>query len=154
MRKVSVKIFSLFLVLWYCISIIGFDVHTCRASGHSFVSSSLVGYSCEDIHPEHSCSDHGHDCCHGHDGCSARDCIHDGGCCENEFHMLTLTGLNQDEGHRHFDVCHCGLCPCVENLVSDILPDLTMGGMLRISGPGSGLIVPENAQAVFGIWRI
>ena len=73
MRKMFVKYMSALLVVWYSLSIIGFDVHSCKITGEVFVASLAGGISCEDVHPEHSCRAHG-SCC-GHDVVT---------CCEQE----------------------------------------------------------------------
>ena len=81
MRKMFVKYMSALLVVWYSLSIIGFDVHSCKSTGEVFVASLAGGISCEDVHPEHSCKAHGN-CC-GHD--MAACCEHDiKSCCEHE----------------------------------------------------------------------
>ena len=161
MNKAPIKIISLLMILWYCVSIIGFDVHTCSASGRSFVSTLLSGYTCEDIHPEHSCSSHGHDCCHDHDCCShEEDCrneyssLESSSCCQDNIRVLHVTGLNPSDGHRHYDVCLAGPCLCVKTLIYDILPSFGNDGPEGVRVPDSGLLVPEDTQAVLGIWRI
>lgn len=81
MRKMFVKYMSALLVVWYSLSIIGFDVHSCKSTGEVFVASLAGGISCEDVHPEHSCRAHG-SCC-GHD--VATCCEHESKvCCEHE----------------------------------------------------------------------
>ena len=50
MKNVLMKISAIALVIWYCLSIIGFDVHTCSETGDSFVHISFTSHSCHDIH--------------------------------------------------------------------------------------------------------
>ena len=88
---------ALLLVLWYCFSVIGFGVHTCKASGRSFIATFVSGLSCEEIHPAHDCCCHQYAsdkyesaCCSMDDHLpeySAEDC-----CCSNDYHVLTITG--------------------------------------------------------------
>ena len=120
------KISAFMLVVWYCMSIIGFDVHTCSESGRSFVTSSILGTECEDIHPEHHHHDH---CCSGcddHTSSSDEDRVSTEGCCTDDIKVLVLTGSNTNDGHRHYDECHCGLCPCVIEHMS-VIDDLRAG---------------------------
>lgn len=159
MRKASVKIISMLMVLWYCVSIIGFDVHTCNASGRSFVSTLLSGYTCEDIHPEHSCISHGHDCCHDHGCCShdedcrgGDDSLESSSCCQDNISILSITGLNHNDGQRDYDAAFAGLCAGIP--AYDILPSSGDEDSVRIPISGSGLLVPGDSQAVLGIWRI
>ena len=117
MKDRILRFSALLLALWYCFSVIGFGVHTCKASGRSFIATFVSGLSCEDIHPEHDCaSDHalvdGHDCCCHHASekreaacCSAdvhmpeyspEDC-----CCSNDYHVLTITGNTIEEDDKN-----------------------------------------------------
>ena len=43
MKERLLRISALMLLIWYCFSVIGFNVHTCRASGDSFVTTVLTG---------------------------------------------------------------------------------------------------------------
>lgn len=110
-NNVHIRVAASLMTLWYCISIIGFDVHTCSASGRSFIATFVEGLSCQDIHPEHDC-DEGHCCGHSHCGCSGADCEDSAGtlvrpvsCCTDDYQVLTLTGAGQDDGgYRLSDV--------------------------------------------------
>ena len=54
-RTVLIKLTSVLLTVWYLMSIIGFDVHTCSGSGCSFVTTFIEGMTCAEVHPEHVC---------------------------------------------------------------------------------------------------
>lgn len=150
--------------VWYCLSIIGFNVHTCSAEGVSHVMTSFTSIDCETIHGGHH-----HSCCHGEceadhhhhdasDDCSCRTegatHIHAKECCTDDYQVIALTGIRIDDNHGHYDECHCGHCPCVEATASETLPLLASVNIEdHIVIPDSGLIVPE-IQALFSIWRI
>lgn len=170
MKNVVMKISALLLSVWYCLSIIGFDVHTCSSEGVSHVMTSFTSIDCETIHGDHRCSGaHHHDCdhpeCHAHHAHgAAEDCscktdgethIHTQKCCTDDYQTIVLTGVRVDENHSHYDECHCGNCPCVEATACDALSLLlaSVNKEKHIVIPDSGLIVPE-VQALFGIWRI
>ena len=53
MKALLIKLSAMLMVLWYSMSIIGFDVHTCNGSGKSFIATFVSGTGCEDIHPDH-----------------------------------------------------------------------------------------------------
>lgn len=154
MRNVFMKISALLLVMWYCMSIIGFDVHTCRESGRSFVTSCIVGTECEDIHPEHH---HDHCCsgCGNHESSSEGECVSSDECCTDDIQVLVLTGSNTNDGHRHYDECHCGHCPCIVDClcgIHDFYAHLDICSKIHI--PDSGFIAVEDAQPFLSIWRI
>jgi hypothetical protein len=106
------KYVAALLTLWYSLSIIGFDVHSCATTGDTFVNSVLCGLTCEDIHPEHDCSSHGSCCgsheCHDHEPHDSSCCNdqntpsvdRDEECCTNDIEVLDSEGLSvqDDEG--------------------------------------------------------
>ena len=162
MRKMFVKYASVLLVLWYSLSIIGFDVHSCKSTGEVFVASLAGGVSCEDIHPEHSCKSHGGCCCHhenescraGHETEHADSHVTKEDCCSNDLQVLQLTGVhmsdnerlggNANDAHLIFDV--------------DLAMELTMPALQRpflkyLEHSDSGVIMPDR-QAFFSIWRV
>ena len=49
MRNIVMKYLAALLVVWYSLSIIGFDVHSCTKTGETFVASIAAGVSCEDM---------------------------------------------------------------------------------------------------------
>ena len=163
MKNVVMKISALLLSVWYCLSIIGFDVHTCSSEGVSHVMTSFTSIDCETIHGghHHACGHHdcdGHHHHHEADGCSCRTegvtHIHTQQCCTDDYQAIVLTGIRIDETHGHYDECHCGHCPCVEATVSEALHLVASNKIENhIFIPDSGLIVPE-IQALFSIWRI
>ena len=145
MRSLAVKICSVLLVLWYLMSVIGFNVHTCSGEGHSFVTTFIDGVTCADIHPEHHCDDE-HHCCEAEE--------HDD-CCTDDFQVLSLTGLMSDDtqdycGESHFSGCPCVAVSCIE------LPQVCADDFLLkdLYEPESGSAASDDVQSFFGIWRI
>lgn len=167
-----VKYASALLVLWYSLSVIGFDVHSCTSTGEVFVASLAGGITCEDIHPEHSCKSYGgccghHDvspCCANHHASSCCDNKHASEqsdcqvakeeCCTNDLQILQLTGVigsgnerfdgNDHEHQFTFDV--------------DMAMELAMPALQRpflkyLEHPDPGVVMPDR-QAFFSIWRV
>ncbi len=162
MKNVFVKIFAVIMTVWYSMSIIGFDVHTCSGSGESFVVTFINGLTCQDIHPEHSCKtgachadtpDTG--CgCHHHEASS--DCSFNvKSCCSNDYQVLSLTGTVSPNEHGHYDECGCGHCPCV-GIPSDVSPVCFVenDSIDYIPDPDSGVLPAGERLAVLGVWRI
>lgn len=159
-KIVLIKFVSVFLTVWYLMSIIGFDVHTCRGSGCTFVTTFLEGMSCSDVHPEHVCDAglccsealEAHSCCeHSRHG----ECIGYHSCCSNDYQVLHLTGTLSSEDHRHHDECSCGHCPCVEFPMSMVLQPSSSSSLFSyIHKSDSGLIVRGDVQSLLNIWRI
>lgn len=148
MKNVFLKYMSALLAVWYCMSIIGFDVHSCNATGNIFVGSVLSGTACVDIHPEHDCAGHG-SCCSSHSCCEHEKAEDD--CCTNEIEVLDCESVVFSDD----DVC-------------DLLaytPDLTFSiidlGLLPVGSVQQVLYYPDpweysasDQQAVLSIWRI
>ena len=179
MKGIMMKICAVLLAVWYCMSIIGFDVHTCNGTGRTFVATFAEGLTCEDIHPEHHCTpgqcrtSHDAGCCHedccshsektcSHETSEGSCCGHEGGselnspsCCSDSYQSILLTGFRADDDHRHYDECHCGNCPCV---IQEYLCGLTPAGHaasdMHFHIPDPGYIVPCDVQVAFSVWRI
>ena len=96
------------LVVWYCLSIIGFGVHTCSASNRSFITNFISGVACEDVHPAEQCkasccSGAKHNKCCGHHSDEVVAEHHSDGavmvtnetCCHNDYQQIVLTGSGQ-----------------------------------------------------------
>ena len=171
MKNVMMKISALLLSVWYCLSVIGFDVHTCSSDGTSHVMTSFTSFDCETVHDSHVCADdhhhhHSDECCscrdHHHEGASG-DCacrtsgethIHTQKCCTDDYQVIFLTGVRSGENHGHYDECSCGNCPCLDACPSDAICLYASDKKEKhILIPDSGLIVSEF-QALYNIWRI
>lgn len=150
MRNILTKISVVLLTVWYCLSIIGFDVHTCARTGDSFVHVSLTSHSCHDIHDDHCDSSCMHECdghCDGHE-----EHHHDDDCCDDEYQVISLTGLRSGDDDR--DIFSSSESPCL--MAAECCTFTLSAGISRhiyTCKPDSGLIVPDS-QAILGIWRI
>jgi hypothetical protein len=161
MRKMFVKYASVLLVLWYSLSIIGFDVHSCKSTGEVFVASLATGVSCEDIHPDHSCKSHGGCCCHhetesccsGHETEHADSHVAKEDCCSNDLQVLELTGVYASyERITDNDLAD----EYVLNV--DLFAEMTIPAVQRplltfLKHPDTGVVMPDR-QAFFSIWRV
>ncbi len=155
MKQVIIKMLAVMLTVWYSMSIIGFDVHTCSGSGRSFVVTFMEGLTCEDIHPEHSCA--AAPCCgNSHEEhCCDDVSIGAKSCCSNDYRALEITGILVSDDHHHYDECFCGHCPCVGSTVSEIVRTYTEGITIAyIHEPDSGFGKACERQAALRVWRI
>lgn len=149
MKKILTDVTALLLVLWYSLSVIGFDVHTCSDSGDAYIATVASGFTCEDIHPGHGHS--GCSCCHHHE---ADDDTHElgaGSCCSDEFHVIIITGVKNG---NHDDACGIS-CPIQDMYFADAQ------GLQKITSfdsvfhkARSGSVPPADLQVKYGIWRI
>lgn len=155
MKSVFLKYVSALMALWYCLSIIGFDVHSCTVTGSTFVNSVLNGTTCEEVHPEHDCCCHG-SCCHNacshdHDLPSSENVDDNDDCCTNEIEVLESEGVTtaDDNASGMFDVA--SVLAFVENDYNTLLRTEAA----TISGrPDSGYYRQPDILAVLSIWRI
>ena len=161
MRMMFVKYASALLVLWYSLSIIGFDVHSCKITGEVFVASLAGGIACEDIHPDHSCKSHGGCCCGHHHGGGCDDHGHGEGthvgkseCCTNDLQILELTGVYTSSQQRYADDVYSTDYALNGNVAVEVaLPSLQRPFLSYIKSPDSRVVMPDR-QAFFSIWRV
>lgn len=121
MKSALMKISALLLSVWYCFCIIGFDIHTCKGSGGTFVATIIGGLDCKDIHPEHTClhgrcnavsgdhccDSHGDHCCGSH-ARTVGPSIDGQSCCTDDMQFLALSGFRSDDERNstvHDDGC-------------------------------------------------
>ncbi len=158
MKNVFTSVTAVMLVIWYSLSVIGFDVHTCSGSGESFVTTVIGGTACEDIHPEHdkvacACCHHGHGA--HHDSESEGPELATKPCCTDDWQMMALTGCKAQEKHNHFDECHCEYCLCILDISERNIHSRTDIHRLRaFYNPDSGSLAPLDVQRSYNIWRI
>lgn len=154
MKGLITKTFAVLLVVWYSMSIIGFDIHTCSGTGESFVVTFVEGLTCEDIHPEHQCA--GHSCC-----ADSHECRHHEedirigakSCCSSDYQVLVLTGTAT--GEKYGSDIHPSFVHSFDFPAMDL--DLQMHGpylnynLLRAH---SALGRMPDRQSVLSVWRI
>ena len=148
MKNMSVKYMSALLAVWYCLSIIGFDVHSCNTTGSIFVNSVLSGITCGDIHPEHDCSGHG-SCCKSKSCCDHSKA--EDNCCTNEIEVLDCESVIVSDD----DVCVLACCTleyACSVIEHSMLPDSRSAQVLYYPDPGE-YATPDH-QAILSIWRI
>lgn len=155
---------ALLLVIWYCFSVIGFGIHTCRASDRSFVATFVSGLTCADIHPDHKCDkDHcgshvSHECCEKHDGgCCSHSAddgmsLQAGSCCSNDYLALVITGSATDNEDR-YDIMPDAVAFSVVNVLSDDFQSNISSYKYRHK-PDSGPRLNVDIQSLLNIWRI
>lgn len=132
------KISAVMLMMWYCLSIIGFGTHTCNRSGHTSIATFV-----EET-----------DCCHHHEK------EHDvefgvSDCCTSDYHMILLSGCricdNSDE--RNFSVGP--LYPESLPSVSTILASVQYHAEhLQFLDPDSRGVWTDDVYALYGVYRI
>lgn len=163
MKGVIIKVLAVVMTVWYSMSIIGFDVHTCSGSGRSFVSTFIEGLTCEDIHPEHSCSHVS--CCHAEhetQSCCGNHHQEDKGfviaaksCCSNDYQVLQLTGIVPSDDQRGNDfISFSGISHAIVHPVDVKVPSYIRTIIAYLHEPDSGHELSDDRQAALGIWRI
>jgi hypothetical protein len=166
MKDRVLRFSALLLVIWYCFSVIGFGIHTCKASERSFVATFISGLTCADIHPEHKCdkgkccSHASHDCCesHAHDGGCCGDSADDGmslhspSCCSNDYLALVITGCATDNEDLS-DIMPDSVAFSVVNVVADDCQSNISSYKYRHK-PESGPRLNADIQSLLNIWRI
>lgn len=172
MKKFLMNMSAALLVVWYCLSIIGFGVHTCISSGETFIATFADGVECADIHPEHHCC--GASCCSGthHDEHETASCcsskhhdpveehaasqtIDNKSCCSNDYQAIVLSGCRTDNDSE--DKCSFvkAFCPCVTEIpVSLIASARYHAEHIQFLEHDSGVFQPGDLCATFGVWRI
>lgn len=97
MKANLLKISALLLVLWYSLSVIGFDIHTCHGSGNVYVATVLGGTATCGDHASEGC----HCCCSAHAEASCESipaeedhpCVSEEPCCSDYWQVIQLTGV-------------------------------------------------------------
>lgn len=149
MKNILTQMTALLLVLWYSLSIIGFDVHTCHSSGRSFVRVIVENMSCEDIHPEDDCCSHEHACpCCRHE----KDSEEEDGCCSDVYKVLSLTGeRNSHDYISLLDMQGMNVPAIIPLKVTSFeMPSSDAGKVLLCSGDLS----EPDYLSYYSVWRI
>lgn len=161
MRRMFVKYMSALLVVWYSLSIIGFDVHSCNATGEVYVASLAGGIACEDVHPDHSCAHHGACCSHHHENSCCHHRHHDSdsrisdqNCCSNDVQVLQLTGVVISEDESYGSDVRVHQTDCYAYLTIDSATQALQRRYHKyLEYPDPGVTMPDR-QAFLNIWRV
>ena len=150
MKNVFTNMTAVLLVVWYSLSVGGFDIHTCTGSGETFIATLASGFTCEDIHPDHEKECCG--CCESdEEECRSQELNADP-CCTDEYHAIMLTGVRgEDDDNHHGRISDFyAQAPSAGHKDSDwhqsVLESLTWIQSHKISS--------RRTQAVFSVWRI
>jgi hypothetical protein len=155
MKMFCTKISAMLLVVWYSLSIIGFDVHTCNTSGETFIATIASGFTCDDIHPEH---DH-HKGCHTGCGCHGKaketdeseDALGMKSCCTGDFQVILLTGTRTDDNRISLDQADVQLCGL---LVADNHSSEILSGQTFLYRPRAWINRSRSLHLTYNVWRI
>ena len=163
MKKFLMNISAALLVVWYCMSIIGFDVHTCMSSGNIFIAAFTETVSCEDIHPEHHCCSAS--CCSGHHDRETSSCctskhhneesIDTKECCSNEYQVIQLSGCRTDnDSDDKYSFSKVSI-PCLMDIpVAYVAMARYHAEHIQSLEPDSGVLSPGGLHVTFGVFRI
>lgn len=165
MKNLGIRIFAFMLVVWYCLSIIGFGVHTCSESNRSFLTTFISGISCEEIHPSVLCKSpccsaekHEKCCCHhsSEEDVESQAIVEfkvgNKTCCNNDYQQITLTGsgLSNISEQSAVPVDMLALC---STLSFDFNDSFYSKIIQARSLPEQGICVGE-LRPLLSIWRI
>lgn len=150
MKNLVMKIAVVLLTVWYCMSIIGFDVHTCKNSGRTFVATFIEGIACSDIHPEHHCCKCA--CSHHQDSKSGIDADE---CCTDDYQVITISGCRTEAGQtvvdsHFFDFNPALLAYCMPVFSADYGCHIN----LKSKHPESWDIIYDDICVIFNVFRI
>lgn len=156
MKKAFTSFAAMLLGLWYLLSVMGFDVHTCATSGKVFIATVASGFTCEDLHPEH----HVHGACHSGCACHHHESHDDDSdtqfdvksCCSDDFHAILLTGTPVSEKDALSDA-HTNQCAILgDSLQSGWISEASHSSVFY--KPRSWIASPRDRQASYSVWRI
>ena len=167
MKKFLTYIVAAVMMVWYSLSIIGFDVHTCNQSGEVYVTTAANGMVCEVNHHGHKELQHDHvdphhvhseSCCHSHGAQQPTDGvrIERKECCSDDYHVICLTGVRTDDKSSvsSVKVSGTGAHPVLISLTEINQCLLSYSGNRVYKMPDQGTGVSHNLQAVYNVWRI
>lgn len=156
MKMLFTKVTALLLLVWYSLSIIGFDVHTCNGNGESFIVTFVEGFECVDIHPEHHC--HKGSCCSGHHDHSVANShasLEAKSCCSSDYQVLALTGVVSDEKNSFEDLTSFVYSNYISSNILEFSADVHDPRILSFYlADSSGTGRMPDAQSVLSVWRI
>ena len=167
MKRILTYIIAPFMSVWYLLSIIGFDVHTCNQSGEVYVATAANGMVCEmhhhgfeEQHHDHADPHHVHSesCCHfhGQEEHIGDVQLYSHECCSDNFHVICLTGVRTDEKSSISSgkILTSGVHPISFSFTEANQCMLSCSGNNVHKMPDQGIGLSHNLQAVYNVWRI
>ena len=155
-RNFGIRASAIFVLLWYCLGIIGFNVHTCNASNNSFIVTFLEDMSCDAIHPSDDCaSTTSCCCCCGHSpelSSHSDEMIAAPECCTNEYQVLTVAVDRVDESQR-INIQDREFCTDILYSFNDSRVDSKISSS-RMCGPPRACYGERGIYLVCNVWRI
>lgn len=155
-RNVGIRVSAIFVLLWYFLGIIGFNVHTCNASNDSFIVTFLEDMSCDSIHPDEHCATvKTCCCCCGHDSepsSHSDESIELSKCCTNEYQMLMSEAYRLDESQR-INVQGSDICQGIIYSFSDNHTERA-AYVSRMCSPPRPCYGERSINLVCSVWRI
>jgi hypothetical protein len=156
-KNVLIRVSAIFVLIWYSLGIIGFNVHTCSASDRSFIVTFLEDMSCSSIHPSDHCeTDMTCCCCCSHHAqelpCDSDESLDEPECCTDEYQVITSMTDREDDSRRYHAADLVSLC--MVSLLHDDSDTVQHHSALR-----SGIFsrVCHDARGIrvlFNVWRI
>ena len=156
MKRTFTSFAAVLLVLWYLLSVIGFDVHTCAASGETYIATIATGFTCEDLHSNRHNHEECHSCCCSHHDDEKEEesaqSLDKKSCCTGDFQVISLTGVRACENNDYSDLLAGGFVVFSDSFEPANIPNLSHPSVF--CKPRSWIGLPWNLQALYSIWRI
>ena len=149
MKTILTYFVAAFMLVWYSLSVIGFDVHTCNGSGETYIATLASGFSCDDIHPEHQESACG--CCHSEERGNEVSCCDINPCCTDSYLMILLTGVKVDD--EDYKVI-CGSDHTYSPVLNLSEKSFALSTKQPFCRPHLKVAEAMSIQRMYGVWRI
>ena len=144
-RNVLIRVSAVVMLIWYSLSIIGFNVHTCSASDRSFVVTFLEELPCES---SCCCCDH-----HTPEMPAESDVSFDvSDCCTNDYQVLTSTTDVVDDGKRLQSFDRVSGTGNFDGLID--VKTLLRESDLRLGRLAHSILFTRGVHLVCNVWRI
>ena len=155
-RNFGIQASAIFVLIWYCLGIVGFNVHTCTSSNNSFIVTFLEDMTCDAIHPSENCGVAKSCCC-----CSSHSSelseysdysIAAPECCTNDYQVLTAAADKVDENQR-LNLHSAAYCTSVLYSYDSLKHESSLD-ISRLNGPPDSSQEKYGIRLLFGVWRI
>ena len=156
MRNFGIRVSAIFVLLWYCLGIIGFNVHTCASTDSSYVVTLLGDLSCSSIHPADQCGTVKKCCCccsHTSEASTYSDeSIDASKCCTNDYQVLLAAADRVDENQR-LNLTSCvSTASFLSSFDSNVIDSVR--SVSYINGPPISSLRTRGLHLVCSVWRI